>query len=376
MKKTVFLLLMFCSIALYGQDSGTYSVETDHYNVVSHISESHAELMGAQLESFYSVFNDVFRFSDLEDKLNIQILPNLSTFKSFTRSLTGSSYDSYVYIHHQKTSERELLMYAGSQEDTIFALAYQASIQFIMNHIPSPPLWMREGFSVYFSKSSGPELDRKFAILKSKANRISIEKLVAMDSSEAASVFSDFRTEAWAFVTFLMTTDNKEYTRFLYDWITSLKNPDIGTEGVTEDLQMGFDQYLNGFLNAQEMMDLGIRYYNEKESDLAIQTFSKLITISPDSWQPLYFLGLLSYDEGNYTEADQWYSKANDKSAPEALIAYVTGLTAWKDERIDEAKGLLSKAARLDEEKYGEKTAPILDYLQRTSPDTAPVTIP
>jgi len=374
MKKTAFLLIMFSSILLYGEE--TFSFQSEHYNVVSHISGSNAELMGFQLESFYSVFNDVFRFSDLEDKLNVQILPNVSTFKTFTRTLTGSSYDSYVYIHHQKASERELLIYEGSHEDMIYALAYQASIQFIMNHISSPPLWVREGFSVYFSKSSGPELDRKFAALKNKENRFTVEKLVTMENSEAASAFTDFRTQAWAFVTFLMTTENKEYTRFLYDTITSLKSSDIETENITEDLQIGFDEYLNSFLNAQELMNLGIKYYNDGESDLSYQTFAKLTGISPDSWQPLYFLGLLSYDKGEYVTADEWYGKASDKEAPEALMAYVTGLTAWKDERIDEAKGLLSKAARLDEEKYGEKTKPILEYLQRTAPDTAPVTIP
>jgi hypothetical protein len=374
MKKTVFLLIMFSSILLYGED--TFSSETEHYKVVSHISKSNAELMSSQLESFYSIFNDVFRFSDLDIKLNVQVLPNISTFKTFTRSLTGSAYDSYVYIHHQKASERELLIYEGSYEDMIFALAYQASIQFIMNHIITPPLWVREGFSVYFSKSSGPELDRKFAALKNKESKLTIDKLVTMDSSEAAAVFTDFRTEAWAFVTFLMTTDNKEYTRFLYDTLTSLKSPEIETENITEDLQIGFDEYLNGFLNAQELMNLGIEYYNDGERDLSFQTFTKLTGISPDSWQPLYFLGLLSYDEGEYKTADEWYAKASDKNAPEALMAYVTGLTAWKDERIDEAKGLLSKAARLDEEKYGEKTEPILEYLQRTAPDTVPITIP
>jgi len=374
MKKALFLLVMFTSIQLFGQD--TYTAESDHYTIVSHVSKSNAELMGSQLESFYEIFNDVFRFSDLENKLNVEILPNVNTFKSFTRSLTGSAYDSYVYIHHQKPEERELLIFEGSEEDMIFALAYQASIQFIMNHIIAPPLWVREGFSVYFSKSSGPELERKFASLKNKETRIDIETLVAMDSSEAASVFADFRTEAWAFVTFLMTTDNKEYTRYLYDTLASLKSPAINTEIITDDLQIGFDEYLDTFLNAQEMMDLGIGYYNEKESSLSVHTFTRLIGISPDSWQPYYFLGLLSYDEGEYEEADQWYAKASEKGAPEALIAYVTGLTAWKDERIDEAKGLLSKAARLDEEKYGEKTSPILDYLQRTAPDVAPVTIP
>ncbi|MBI9097784.1 MAG: hypothetical protein JEY91_04880 [Spirochaetaceae bacterium] len=374
MKKAIILILIFCTVFLYGED--TYTSESEHYRITSHISKSNSELMSSQLESFYNIFNDVFRFNNLEEKLNVQILPNESTFKSFTHSLTGTSYDSYVYIHHQKPSERELLIFEGSAEDMIFALAYQASIQFIMNHVENPPLWIREGFSVYFSKSSGPELERKFAALKNKENRIEVEKLISMDSSEAASIFSDFRTEAWAFVTFLMTTDNKEYTRFLYDSIASLKSPTTFNGFQYEDLQRGFKEYLNNFLNAQELMDLGIQYYNDNESDLAVQTFTKLSGISPESWQPFYFLGLLSYDEGEYTEADVWYGKAAEKEAPEALIAYVTGLTAWKDERIDEAKGLLSKAARLDNEKYGEKTEPILEYLQRTAPDSAPVTIP
>lgn len=374
MKKAFFLLIMLSSFLLFAED--TFTTESEHYNVISHISKSDAALMGGQLESFYDIFNDVFRFDDLDYKLNVQILPNVNTFKSFTRTLTGSAYDSYVYIHHQKTSERELLLYEGSEEDMIFALAYQASIQFIMNHIATPPLWIREGFSVYFSKSSGPELERKFATLKKKENRIKVADLITMESSEATAVFSDFRTEAWAFVTFLMTTDNKEYTRYLYDTITSLKTSSVETRNETEDLQIGFDEYISRFLDAQELMNLGIEYYNEKQNDSAEQTFTKLVYISPESWQPLYFLGLLSYDRGNYIEADEWYSKATEKNAPEALIAYVTGLTAWKDERIDEAKGLLSKAARLDEAKYGEKTEPILKYLQRTSPDTAPVSIP
>ncbi|MBB6480234.1 tetratricopeptide repeat protein [Spirochaeta isovalerica] len=375
MKKILIPLLLMAAVLAYGQDR-TYTVETEHYNVESHISSSHAELMGAQLESFYSIFNDVFRFGNLENKLNIKILPNLSTYQSFTRTLTGTAYDSYVYIHHQKASERELLIYEGAEEDLIFALAYQASIQFLMNHEENPPLWIREGFSVYFSKSSGPELERKFAALKDSDERIDASQLVKMTNLEASENFTAFRTEAWAFVSFLMSTDNKEYTRFLYDTISALKNPDLKEVAVSDDIQEGFDDYLEGFLNAQELLNLGISYYNKDETDLADQTFRKLITISPESWQPLYFLGLLSYDAADYTEADQWYTKASEKKAPEALIAYVMGLSAWKDERIDEAKGLLSKAARLDAAKYDEKTKDILDYLQGNYPDTDPVTIP
>lgn len=374
MKRILIPVLLLGAVLLYGQE--TFTVQTEHYNVESHISSSDAELIGNQLESFYSIFNDVFRFSNLEQKLNVQILPNLATFKSFTKTLTGKAYDSYVYIHHTKASERELLIYEGAEKDLIFALAYQASIQFIMGHVAEPPLWIREGFSVYFSKSSGPELERKFAALKDSDDRIKAAELVLMDSSEAAENFTAFRTEAWAFVSFLMSTENKEYTRFLYDTISAMKTQSMSQTTVSDDLQSGFDAYLNSFLNAQEMMDLAVSYYNDKKPNLAEQTFTKLTTISPDSWQPYYFLGLISYDNAEYTPADSWYSKSLEKNAPEALIDYVMGLSAWKDERIDEAKGLLAKAARLDEEKYGEKTQPILKYLQGNYPDTAPVTIP
>lgn len=374
MKKIMILLALISTALLYGQD--VYTAETDHYRVESQISASDAEIKGDQLESFYSVFNDVFRFPDLEYKLNVQVLPNLSTYQSFTRTLTGTAYDSYVYIHHPKPVERELLLYEGSTEDMIFALAYQASIQFIMNHVSNPPLWIREGFSVYFSKSSGPELERKFAALKNKENRIKIGTLVTMDNSAAAAVFTDFRTEAWAFVTFLMNTDNKQYTRFLYDTISNLSSPASRSVKVTEDLQDGFDTYLKGFLTAQELMNLGVEHYNKGEAGAASESFTRLTALSPDSWQPYYFLGLLSYDAADYGNADKWYGKAGEKGAPEALVAYVTGLTAWKSERIDEAKGLLSKAIRLDKEKYEKKAGDILEYLQREYPDSAPVTIP
>lgn len=367
--------MLMTAVLVYGQET-TYTVETEHYFVESHISSSNAELMGVQLESFYSIFNDVFRFGSLENKLNVQILPNLSTYQSFTRTLTGKAYESYVYIHHSKPSERELLIYDGAEKDLIFALAYQASIQFIMNHVENPPLWIREGFSVYFSKSSGPELERKFAALKDSGTRIPASRLIDMTAAEAADNFTDFRTEAWAFVSFLMNTENKEYTRFLYDTISALKNPALKQVEVSDDVQEGFDNYISGFLNGQELLDLGISYYNKGDTDLSEQTFTKLISISPESWQPLYFLGLLSYDGADYGAADRWYEKASEKKAPESLIAYVMGLSAWKDERIDEAKGLLAKAARLDGEKYGEKTKPILDYLQGNYPDTDPVTIP
>ncbi len=374
MNKAILLLILLMPCFLYGQD--TFIKETEHYRIESHISESNAEYLGTQMESFYSVYNDVFRFTNLEQKLNIQILPNESTFKSFTRSLTGTAYNSYVYIHHQKPDDRELLVFEGSQQDMIFALAYQASIQFIMNHIANPPLWIREGFSVYFSKSSGPELERNFAALKNKESRIAVKNLILMDSDAAAEDFSSYRTESWAFVTFLMTTNNKEYTRFLWDTITAIKNSSVELENATEDLQFGYDEYLDTFLNAQELMNRGLTLYNENEKELAVQIFTKLTYISPESWQPYYYLGLLAYDNSDYTNADIWYSTATDKKAPEALIAYVSGLTAWKDERIDEAKGLFSKAARLDEEKYGEKTAPILDYLQKTEPGETPINIP
>ena len=376
MKKTIFLVMLFAPFVLFGEE--TYTTESAHYNIVSHVSRSNSEMRAEQLESFYDIFNEVFRFNDLENKLNVEILPNLSTFKSYTLSLKYP-HDSYVYMHSKgEPEESRLLIYEGTEDDMIFALAYQASIQFIMNHAFPPPLWVREGFSVYFSKSSGPELEKRFATLKNKENRKSLKELVAIDSVNKEE-FADFRTESWAFVTFLMATQNREYTRFLWDTINSLKNPSIESARVNADIQNGYNAYLEDFLTPQELMELGIRYYTEKEEDSdlkALEAFTQLAASSPESWQPFYFLGLLAYDKSDYVNADIWYDKAAEKGATEALIAYVTGLTAWKDKRIDEAKGLLAKASRLDGEKYGEKTGPILDYLQRTSPEVIPLTIP
>jgi tetratricopeptide (TPR) repeat protein len=85
----------------------------------------------------------------------------------------------------------------------------------------------------------------------------------------------------------------------------------------------------------------------------------KALQLREDHHIPNYYLGLINYDNGNYSMADFYYKKALEFGAGEALTFYALGVNAYADNRFEEARDFLQQTVSLDPE-YNDRAETLL----------------
>ena len=61
---------------------------------------------------------------------------------------------------------------------------------------------------------------------------------------------------------------------------------------------------------AEAHANLGVLFYQQKQSEPALKAFKRAIQLKPDLAGPYFFLGVLSFNARNYTEATRYLEKA------------------------------------------------------------------
>ncbi|MCX7786778.1 MAG: hypothetical protein N2442_03665, partial [Spirochaetes bacterium] len=114
-----------------------HEVKTLHYRVLSQISPSHAQDMGAYLEQLYQLFNSYFHFSEPSSasSLMVRIFQTKELFDRYLSLFLTESREDFVYLHHPDPSRRELLLYQCPPEVFYPSLHHQALLQFLRSHI-------------------------------------------------------------------------------------------------------------------------------------------------------------------------------------------------------------------------------------------------
>ncbi len=225
------LLVLWTVPSGFTQTTGSSSAEgsfhetgTLHYRVLSQISPSQAIELGAYLEQLYQIYNSYFHFPapPSTPPLLVRVFQTKEAFDRYLSLFLNESRDDFVYLHHSDPGRRELLLYQCAPEVFYPSLHHQAFLQFLRIHVQNPPLWIREGFAIFFERIS---MDPSSRNLRFKENLdwldtlkemtdasasttdrvfIPLERFLFLTPDEARQNLKSFYPQAWGFVTFLL----------------------------------------------------------------------------------------------------------------------------------------------------------------------------
>lgn len=393
MKKLTVLVAILCvmaSAAFAQVESFTY--ESDHYVVVSEISAEHAELTAMKLEAYMDLYNSFFHYdpAELPSKLNVRIFESKDRFDTHLRRAIGETRDDFVYLHYNDLSRSELV---GFNKETGFdvSLVHQNFIQFFRAFIPNPPLWLREGFAVYFERAEyDPEfgyavlrenlawLETLKSIMAGEADvaPLDLEEILTIDVETARANIDVFYPMSWGMVSFLINADDSQNNRILWDTLSALSPTASMEENVTriqrevlrwvniDNVREDFFSYVDSTRSFRGLITAGISEYNNENLEEAEENFVTALNLRTDNYIPYYYLGLINYDEGNYQLAEYYYNQAIERGADEALASYALGVNAFAATRYDEAASFLQRAVELNPDRYQERAQQLLTRIQ------------
>ncbi len=395
MKKAIVAILLICAgstTILAQENTPRYTASSQHYQVVSHVSQNHADTTSDALEALFRFYNSYFHFdpSILDTKMQVRVFSSNDAYVAYASELIDPPQDEYVYLHYTDPARSQLIGWYEDSEDNQTAFSHQAFIQFLRAFVPNPPLWMREGFAVYFEQSHYDiEFDSvsykenlawlstlKNALAADELDVISPEQLVVMNTETASQQIEDFYPRAWAMISFLMHSPVREYNRILWDAISRLEasrtteeNSRIISEKVFRWVEPAtfredFHFYLQTRRTFRDLVQEGVDLYAENKYGMAEQLFVRALNLQDSNYIPYYYLGLINYTRGNYTLADFYFNTALDLGAEKAVALYALGVNAYADSRNEEALDLLQQTLEADPENYQERVNELTQRIQ------------
>ncbi len=383
----ILILLLAAQGGAFGQDVKTYEASSSHYQVVSEISAAHAAELGRYLDSLYDYFASLFHFEAQRAAtgLRVRILANKERYDGHLKSLIDQTREDFIYLHYGNPGKRELVGYATDEENFRVSLNHQAFVQIFRSFVSNPPLWIREGFAVYFEKISVDPgshravysenlawLDTLKDLAAGQGDRLlPLETVLSLTNEGARDNIEVFYPQAWGLVSFLMNSPKKEHNRLLWDAVAALQ-PEASLEDnirrVYDRSFKWYDQdslcedffvYLEGRRSFRSLLREGMDAYTAGRLDEAERALTAAGEMEKDNFMPPYYRGLIEYARKNYSSAEELYKIALEKGAQPSLIYYALGINAYADRKPEEAVSYLKIAAEIDPE-YREKAEELM----------------
>ncbi|MFP3043428.1 hypothetical protein LQZ19_16565 [Treponema primitia] len=370
-------------------------VQGKNYRVFSDGDKADAELLLKEMELRMDLYNRLFRFdlSAVNGPLQVRSISDGEAYKNYVQprldETTGFP-SGAVYFHYIREDMRELVIHRGSAEEAAM-VSHQAFIQYLRAFIANPPSWMRDGFAIVFSTLhfdvSSQELvyDENLSWLNTVkglgSNAAEPEAILLADTEEySGEPIENFKPLAWSLASFFLNYNNEDYFRtltemflFLSPNVSAERNAQAAVKRLTlrtdfETLTADYHTYLASRRTFAELIDAGQRAYTAGDRASAGESFTQALSVRPDHTAPYYYLGLLAYNEKNFAKAEELYNTALKHSAANnadsALIQYALGLNAVSAGRNAEGRRWLEQAAAAAPDRYGEKTAKVLERLK------------
>ncbi len=241
--------------------------------------------------------------------------------------------------------------------------------------VPNPPLWLREGFAVFFEDMAWNS-DDKTATMKENlswldtykdlafgsrtAEAINLDTLLTLNMDKAREKIQVFYPQAWGLINYLTNSPNKDHNRILWDAIAQLDASatlDDNSQAVVDKafkwqdadkLAEGLSTYFQDKKTYRELVQSGIDLYTNGKAKDSEAAFTAALGLQTTSYVPYYYLGLIAYDKADYAQAEAFYQTALDKGASPALTNYALGVNAFADNRYDAATSYLKKTIDID----------------------------
>lgn len=374
---SILIVLLLAPLAVNAQSPAVYELASEHYQIMSEVSQEHAVSVGKNLDALFELYNSHFRFNParLPAKLNVRIMSSKQRYDEYMHRFVSRSRDDFTYLHYTDPVKCELVGYAGDITSFRLALNHQAFIQFLRAFIPNPPLWIREGFAVFFENTffdgaSGTILYQEnlawldtlkdLAAGKGGKKLLPLQDLMKINADGVRDSLDVFYPQAWGLVSFLTNTENINYSRLLWDSVAALdpaagleQNENIVYELVFrwyngDTLSTDFISYIESRKSFRSLVMDGIDLYSRNSLEEAEKTLREALKLDGTNFVPYYYLGLISYARKDYAAADREYASALEKGAQPAVIYYAMGINALAAERLEDALECLKKAGEAD----------------------------
>jgi len=357
------------------------------YAVWTDAGKEDAVALAATLDGLFAVYNEYFRFDEtkLKSPLTVRKFQTKDSFDAYLQKVIGETKDDFVYLHYPTAERSELVIFAKESADEFDAsLAHQAFVQFLKAFIPEPPLWIREGFAVFFERTrldpnTGTVLYSEnqawletVKLLKSQGSLYTVSELMLLDAEEARSGLDVFYPQSWALVSFFNGSADRRYNRLIWDAIGHL-SPDATLEqnqAMVHDFYLrwhgkeaaesDFLSYLDGQKTFAELVTSGVSSYGDKDLETASRSFTQALAKNSTSYIPQYYLGLIAYAKGDYALAEEYYKTALELGSDAPITNYALGINAYASRRFEEAAAWLQKALEGDPGKYETKAGEII----------------
>jgi tetratricopeptide (TPR) repeat protein len=361
--------------------------QTARYTVISEIGQADAESIGKTLEAYFDLYNGYFHFDPaaLSYRLQVRAFATKEAFDAYLTQIIGSPKDDFVYLHYPSMEKSELLVYAkADQADYDLSLAHQAFVQYLKAFAPGAPLWLREGFAVYFELSrlnpdtGKADFKENLSWLETvkgywtEKSLIPMDTFLSMDSDQAREQLQVFYPQSWAFISFLIQSPDKDANRLLWDLISRLDAKKEASEvqavansiasawpGI-DKLSSLFNDYLDSKKTFPETVAYGIDLYNQKDYKGAEAAFKSAMAMDSTNHVPSYYLGLISYYNKEYAMAESYYKQSLSLGCEPGIANYALGVNAFVMGRSDDARTYLALAKTSSPDQYGTKVDDVL----------------
>lgn len=363
--------------------------ESARYIVYSEIGAERAAELDARLEALFDLYGSVFHFdqASLGLKLRVREFKDKAGFDEYLNQTAGQTKDDFVYLHYASLERSELVLFPKPGDDAEASLAHQAFVQYLKAFVKNPPLWIRDGFSVYFETArwdpEGKVMDLEENLswletvkaLQGKKALLPIGKLLSLTPDEAKSSIDVFYPQAWAFASFLVNAEDRNYNRLFWDSLSAIHRESSLADNQAaivklfsswaglDKAEAAFNDYLDGKKTFNDLVTEGVAAYGSKNFSAASPSFEAAARLDASSYIPLYYMGLIAYANGDYSLAEYDYKRALDLGCDPATANYALGVNSIAQNKTEEARTYLEAAKAAAPERYGAKADELLRKL-------------
>jgi len=396
-KYTLFAAVLFCLPVFSGFAQNTYTYKSEHYMVVSGISEEFSQETARFMEGFFDLYTGYLHFDpeSLDTVLKVRILADKAAYDTYLEGVIKSTRSSFVYLQYPDPKRSELIGYRTSPEETFHKkLIHHGFVQYIKSYIANPPLWLQKGFAVYFENCSYDPSTGKVTFnpnhswvetLRGKISQdptlsnpelfIPVQNLLYIDQDSATRNLEAFYAQSWGLVDFLIHSAEKNYNRLLWDAIAALEDSATMTdnennvvsrsfEWVAKDqLVADFVDYMQTLPTFPDLVQKGIDAYAMGDLESSEKAFQQAVSLRQDHYVPYYYLGLIYYNRGEYSMAEFYYLSAVKNDGHADLVYYALGVNAFADSRMDDSTFYLSQSVEAGGS-YSSMASELLEEIQ------------
>ncbi len=392
----LFLLPIITAQTAPDQNTPMTLYQSAHYEVeaAASLAGSDVEAMVYQLEANYTLFSEMFTQATQrpEDLLHVKIYADKESFNQALAPQKVYNRNNYIYLYYNDPAQNVLIIYPIDNENEERAqLARHSFFSYAFDSVPTLPAWLREGLALYYEsliyEEDGKAIvpynhlyldDLKKAAQEEPLNLKDLMMLSDEDGKFEKNQFEKNLLYSWGIVNYLMFSDNEADRSIIGEALAMASKDNTQTENSQAimdfifsrkpALEADFSNFLDSQMGYVEMLDAMREAYAQREFERAKNYAENAAMAHPEAYVPVYYLGLIAFENQEYEIAKEQYNKALELGAPQALIDFVMGYVYYYgDANYSEAAAAFQRAKTQDATRYGQKVDMLLRNLQQDS---------